>query len=225
MASSENSSTNEAKKQTNLWQEIKESLTNGKNDTIEFLKEFRQEALPPKSWFQAQIVSKNNFWEIVKPWIHIPYFPAFHQPGWLLKYAVGPYDQTWIESIISDVLAGITVGLTLVPQGLSYATLANIQPIQGLYAAVLPSAVYILYGSSLQLSVGPVAVVSLLTGQLVAQFVPNFSQPEYYQDASDLAAEVALAVGAVMTILAVFNMGNFVRYISHPVMSGFTSGE
>jgi len=49
-------------------------------------------------------------------WFHIPYFPAFHRPGWLLKYAVGPYNDKWAESLFSDFWAGVTVALTLIPQ-------------------------------------------------------------------------------------------------------------
>lgn len=93
-----------------------------------------------------------------------------------------------------------------------------------MYAAILPSAVYVFFGSSLQLAVGPVAVVSLLTGQVVENFVPNYNEASYYNDAGYIAAEVALAVGATLTVLSVFNLGNFIRYISFPVMSGFISG-
>lgn len=52
----------------------------------------------------------------IKSWIHVPYLPAFHQPGWMLAYIAGPYDLAWVESIFVDIWAGITVGLTLIPQ-------------------------------------------------------------------------------------------------------------
>ena len=45
-----------------------------------------------------------------------PYFPAFHNPGWLLRYIVGPHDSKFVESVLSDIGAGITVALTLIPQ-------------------------------------------------------------------------------------------------------------
>lgn len=100
--------------------------------------------------------------------------------------------------------------------------MANQQPIQGLYAAILPSAAYTFFGSSLQLAVGPVAVVSLITGRIVATFVPDFAtNPD---GAANMAAQLAFAVGITLIILSFFNLGNFIRYISHPVMSGFTSG-
>jgi MFS superfamily sulfate permease-like transporter len=74
----------------------------------------------------------------VRSWIHIPYFPSFHRPGWLLRYLVGPYDHHWATGIFSDFGAGLTVALTLVPQGLSYSKLANLPPINGLCKSLIP---------------------------------------------------------------------------------------
>ncbi len=55
---------------------------------------------------------KQTIWSVV----HIPYFPAFHSPGWLLRYLVGPFDRSWLTDFLSDVGAGLTVGLVLIPQ-------------------------------------------------------------------------------------------------------------
>lgn len=74
----------------------------------------------------------------------------------------------------------------------------------------------------MQLAVGPVAVVSLITGELVAEFVPDYATNQ--SAAASLASEAAMAVGVTLIVLSFFNLGNFIRYISHPVMSGFTSG-
>jgi hypothetical protein len=49
-------------------------------------------------------------------YIHIPYFPAFHQPGWMLRYIIGPFDEEWVETLIADTQAGFTVLMTLIPQ-------------------------------------------------------------------------------------------------------------
>lgn len=158
-------------------------------------------------------------WETLKGSIYVPYLPAFHRPGWLLRYAVGPYDATWVENAISDVWAGITVAMLLIPQALSYATLANLPPVNGLYCAVLPSFFYTFFGSSLQLAVGPVAIVSLLMGQLISKYgiAPGSAE------SVDFAGEVCLAMGTILAVLCFVNAGNFIRYISFPVMSGFTS--
>eukprot|EP01034_Spumella_vulgaris_P027443 gene27443-34159_t len=149
----------------------------------------------------------------------MPYLPALHSPGWLLRYTVGPHNIDMLEMAFYDIWAGITVAMTLIPQALSYAKLANLPPVNGLYTAVLPSAFYTFFGSSLQLSVGPVALVSLLMGQLVIQYGAEPGSIE----AVDLAGETALCVGFILTVMSVLKLGNFIRFISHPVMSGFTT--
>ena len=68
----------------------------------------------------------------------------------------------------ADVLAGLTTAVLLVPQAMAYALLAGLPPEVGLYAATVPVVVYALFGSSRQLAVGPVAIVSLLTASALA---------------------------------------------------------
>ena len=72
-----------------------------------------------------------------------------------------------------DLLAGISVGFMVVPQGMSYANLAGVPPVYGLYGAFLPVLVYSFFGSSRQLGVGPVAVTSMLIGNGVQNMVPG----------------------------------------------------
>ena len=148
-------------------------------------------------------------------------FILLNRPGWLLRYIVGPHTPELFESFTSDVWAGITVALTLIPQGLSYATLANLPAINGLYAAILPSAAYTFFGSSMQLAVGPVAIVSLLTGTIVTKYVTN--PTTHVEDAVDTAAQASLTCGIILVVMAVLNMGDFIHFLAHPVMSGFTS--
>jgi MFS superfamily sulfate permease-like transporter len=92
--------------------------------------------------------------------------------------------------------------------------------INGLYAAVLPSAAYTFFGSSMQLAVGPVALVSLLTGTLVSQY----GAEPYSQDAVNVGTQASLSVGIILTVLSLLNLGSLVHYIAQPVMSGFTTG-
>ncbi|MCB0658310.1 MAG: sodium-independent anion transporter, partial [Saprospiraceae bacterium] len=74
---------------------------------------------------------------------------------WFPKY------QT--SDLRGDLSAGLTVGVMLIPQGMAYAMLAGLPPIYGLYASTIPLLIYALFGTSRQLAVGPVAMVSLLT--------------------------------------------------------------
>ena len=77
--------------------------------------------------------------------------------------------QKWIsaykgEFFRSDITAGITVGIMLIPQGMAYALIAGLPPVYGLYAALLPQVIYAVFGTSRRLAVGPVATDSLLVG-------------------------------------------------------------
>ena len=80
---------------------------------------------------------------------------------------------TWLRSyqradLRPDLSAGLTIGAMLVPQGMAYALLAGLPPEIGLYASTLPLLAYALFGTSRQLAVGPVAIVSLLTASALA---------------------------------------------------------
>ena len=119
--------------------------------------------------------------------------------------------------------------MTLIPQALSYGVLANLPAINGLYAAIMPSVTYVVLGSSLQLAVGPVAIVSLLTGTLVAKHAPASSytttDPKYDPTlAIDTAAQASLSVGVILTVLSLLNCGALIQLISKPVIVGFTTG-
>jgi MFS superfamily sulfate permease-like transporter len=200
---------------------VRDEIIRTKNETIELVHEAHDECVPSnmsKGAIKQQVIAA---YDASKSFIHIPYFPAFHRPGWFLRYLIGPYDADWIESAIADVKAGITVGLTLIPQGLSYATLANLPPIYGLYAAILPSATYTFFGSGLQLAVGPVALVSLLMGELMVKYQPDYATN--IPAALDTAAQASLCCGIILTAMGLLNLGELIRFISHPVMSGFTT--
>lgn len=118
----------------------------------------------------------------------------------------------------ADAVAGLTTSVMLVPQAMAYALLAGLPPIMGLYAALIPPVVYALLGTSRQLSVGPVAMDSLLLAAGVGAI---------YESGTDqyLAAAVLLAVmvGTLQMLLGLLKMGILVNFLSLPVISGFTS--
>ena len=117
-----------------------------------------------------------------------------------------------------DLSAGLTVGIMLIPQGMAYAMIAGMPPIYGLYASTLPLVVYALLGSSRQLAVGPVAMVSLLTFTGVSALAEPGSE-------TYIAWVIALTlmVGLMQVLLGLFRLGFLVNFLSHPVISGFTS--
>ncbi|MES2535509.1 MAG: SulP family inorganic anion transporter [Pseudomonadota bacterium] len=119
-------------------------------------------------------------------------------------------------SLRRDAWAGITVGLVLIPQAIAYATLAGMPPQTGLYAALLPSIIGILWGSSALLAVGPVALTGLLTfGSLAPMAVPGSAQWVV------LAIWLALYAGAIQFLLGAFRLGRIADIVSQPVVTGF----
>jgi sulfate permease, SulP family len=118
----------------------------------------------------------------------------------------------------ADLVAGLTVAAMLVPQGMAYAALAGMPPVTGLYASTVPLVVYALLGTSGQLAVGPVAIVSLLTASTIAPLAGG--DPGAYVA---LAGLLALLVGAIQLGLGLLRAGRLTDLLSHAVISGFTS--
>lgn len=117
-----------------------------------------------------------------------------------------------------DVTAGLITAILLVPQSMAYAMLAGMPAEVGLYMAVLPPILYALFGTSRTLSVGPVAVASLMVASIVAGLdLPTL--PEQIQ----AAALLALFTGVVLLAMGALRLGVIVNFLSHPVLSGFTS--
>src|SRR5688572_16967049 len=118
----------------------------------------------------------------------------------------------------ADVIAGVTVAMVLIPQSMAYAQLAGMPAYYGLYAAFLPVIVGALWGSSRQLSTGPVAIVSLLTGSTLVKFAAPGTETFIA-----LAIVLALMVGIMQLAMGLFRLGEIVSFLSHPVVVGFTN--
>lgn len=125
------------------------------------------------------------------------------------------YNKKWLKG---DISAGLTVGVMLIPQGMAYASIAGLPAVYGLYASIIPIIVYAIFGTSRQLAVGPVAMVSLLTATAIGSF-QGLSIPEYIS----YAILLAFLVGLIQFLLGLFRLGFLVNFLSHPVVSGFTS--
>ena len=122
------------------------------------------------------------------------------------------------EDLVHDLVAGITVAVVLIPQSMSYALIAGLPPIYGLYAACIPPIVAALLGKSAQLATGPVAIVSLLTFSSVLPYAKP-GTPEFIAMAINLAA----IVGTFQILMGVFRLGFIMRFVSHPVIVGFVN--
>ena len=108
-------------------------------------------------------------------------FPIF---DWLPNYKKG-----WLKG---DIGAGLTVGVMLIPQGMAYASIAGLPAVYGLYASIVPLLIYAIFGTSRQLAVGPVAMVSLLTATAIGSF-EGLSTSDYIL----YAILLAFLVGAI----------------------------
>ncbi|CAE6099518.1 unnamed protein product [Arabidopsis arenosa] len=126
----------------------------------------------------------------------------------------------WSEYFKLDLMAGITVGIMLVPQAMSYAKLAGLPPIYGLYSSFVPIFVYAIFGSSRQLAIGPVALVSLLVSNALGGIADTNQELHI-----ELAILLALLVGILECIMGLLRLGWLIRFISHSVISGFTSAS
>ena len=125
------------------------------------------------------------------------------------------YKRAWLGA---DLNAGLTVGIMLIPQGMAYAMIAGLPPVYGLYAALVPQLIYVLTGTSRKLGMGPVAMDSLLVAAgLGALKLSGIS--EYI----GMAIFLALFMGVLQVVLGLLKMGFLVRFLSKPVISGFTS--
>lgn len=117
-----------------------------------------------------------------------------------------------------DIYAGIVVGILLIPQGMAYAMIAGLPPVFGLYAALVPQVIYAFLGTSRQLSVGPVAMDSILVATGLAA-VSVYGNDNFII----MAIALAMLIGAIQIVLGLLKMGFIVNYLSKPVISGFTS--
>lgn len=123
-----------------------------------------------------------------------------------------------IKILKADAIAGLTVALVLVPQSMAYAQLAGLPAYVGLYASFLPVIFASLFGSSMQLATGPVAIVSLLTAAALEPIA--IQNPDGYLA---YAAILAFMVGVFQLSLGLLRLGILVDFLSHPVVVGFTN--
>ncbi|MEJ2213048.1 MAG: SulP family inorganic anion transporter [Gammaproteobacteria bacterium] len=122
------------------------------------------------------------------------------------------------DKLRSDLIAGITVALILVPQSMAYAQLAGLPVVYGLYASFIPVIIASLWGSSSQLHTGPVAMLSLMSAAALIPFATPGSASFI-----ELSIMLAFMVGILRLVLGVFRLGAIVNLLSSPVIVGFTN--
>ena len=119
----------------------------------------------------------------------------------------------------SDILAGLTGAIVVLPQGVAFATLAGMPPAYGLYSAMIPCVIAALFGSSRVMVTGPANAISLTVLAIMAPLaVPESAR--YVQ----LVITLAFMVGVWQILLALAHAGKLIDYVSHTVIVGFTAG-
>ncbi|CAN6179410.1 unnamed protein product [Urochloa humidicola] len=121
----------------------------------------------------------------------------------------------------SDLVAGLTIASLAIPQGISYAKLANLPPIIGLYSSFVPPLIYSLLGSSRDLAVGPVSIASLVMGSMLREAVSPDDQPILYLQ---LAFTSTFFAGVFQASLGFLRLGFIVDFLSKATLTGFMGG-
>ena len=128
------------------------------------------------------------------------------------------YNLQWF---IGDLVAGVTVGAVVVPQGMAYAKLAEL-PVQfGLYSSFMGVLIYWFFATSKDITIGPVAVMSTITGNVVLQVTAE--HPEI--PGHVVASALAIIAGAIVCFLGLFRLGFIVDFIPLPAISAFMTGS
>ncbi|KAL5729339.1 putative sulfate transporter 3.4 [Ranunculus cassubicifolius] len=121
----------------------------------------------------------------------------------------------------SDVISGLTIASLAIPQGISYAKLANLPPIIGLYSSFVPPLIYALLGSSRHLGVGPVSIASLVMGAMLEESVSPTKDPNLYLS---LAFTSTFFAGLFQASLGLLRLGFIIDFLSKATLVGFMAG-
>lgn len=187
--------------------------------------EIHRVGLPPKrSTFQKL---KHKLSEIFFP--DDPLHRFENQP-FLRKWVLGleymlPIFQ-WLPTYTfqlfrSDLISGLTIASLAIPQGISYAKLANLPPIIGLYSSFVPPLIYTALGSSRHLAVGPVSIASLVMGTMLSETISPIDEPHLYLK---LAFTTTFFAGLFQASLGLFRLGFIIDYLSKATLIGFMAG-
>ena len=128
------------------------------------------------------------------------------------------YQRGWIKG---DVIAGITVAAYLIPQVMAFASIVGLPAVVGLWAVLGPMAIYFVLGTSRKMSIGPESTTVLMTAAGISALVGAAGGPEHM---AEVAALLAIAVGAVCLVGYVGRLGFLTRLLSRPVLVGYLLG-
>ncbi|KAI4337727.1 hypothetical protein L6164_016108 [Bauhinia variegata] len=132
---------------------------------------------------------------------------------WLRNYKASKFKD--------DLLSGLTLASLSIPQSIGYASLAKLDPQYGLYTSVVPPLIYAVMGSSREIAIGPVAVVSLLLSSTATKVIDPVANPEAYRN---FIFTVTFFAGIFQAAFGVFRLGFLIDFLSHAALVGFMAG-
>ncbi|KAJ0576836.1 putative SLC26A/SulP transporter, STAS domain, STAS domain superfamily [Helianthus annuus] len=121
----------------------------------------------------------------------------------------------------NDLIAGLTLASLSIPQSIGYAGLANLDPQYGLYGSVVPPLIYSVMGTSQELAIGPVAVVSLLISSMISKLVDPAADPVSYRK---LVFTATFFAGTFQALFGILRLGFLIDFLSHAAIVGFMAG-
>ncbi|RUS20430.1 sulfate transporter family-domain-containing protein [Endogone sp. FLAS-F59071] len=127
------------------------------------------------------------------------------------------YNLTWF---LGDLIAGVTVGTVVVPQAMGYAKIADLPVQYGLYSSFVGVLIYCFFATSKDITIGPVAVMSLFVGQIISGLPAGFAYTGV-----QVATILALFGGIITLAIGIFRLGFIVDFISLPAIAGFMTGS
>ncbi|CAL5443987.1 unnamed protein product [Camellia sinensis] len=193
------------------------------------------EAMPPLELHRVCLPPHKTTFQKLRHRLSEIFFPdnplhQFKNQTWLRKLVLGlqfffPVFQ-WgssysLDLLRSDVISGLTIASLAIPQGISYAKLANLPPIIGLYSSFVPPLIYSILGCSRHLAVGPVSIASLVMGTMLSETVSYAEQPILYLQ---LAFTSTFFAGIFQASLGFLRLGFVIDFLSKATLVGFMAG-
>ncbi|CAN1343390.1 Sulfate transporter 2.1 [Linum perenne] len=126
-----------------------------------------------------------------------------------------------VKMFKNDLMAGLTLASLCIPQSIGYATLANLEPQYGMYTSVIPPLIYAVMGTSREMAIGPVAVVSLLLSSMLQKLQDPTVNPDGFRN---LVFTATLFAGVFQAAFGLFRLGFLVDFLSHAAIVGFMAG-
>ncbi|XP_009800111.1 sulfate transporter 1.3-like [Nicotiana sylvestris] len=142
--------------------------------------------------------------------------------GWQAVFPILDWGRSYnVSKFRGDLIAGLTIASLCIPQDIGYSKLANLAPQYGLYSSFVPPLIYAFMGSSRDIAIGPVAVVSLLLGSLLSNEIDPTTNPNEYRR---LAFTATFFAGITQATIGILRLGFLIDFLSHAAVVGFMGG-